>query len=180
LARALGQEIIRRGYNVVSGVGLGIGGSVVIGALETLYAQDNGNPDRRTLLRPFPQVTPQGITKDAFQTKSRRDMIANAGFTLFLSGNKLDEGTGDVRPGLGVLEEFQLTREMDRYPIPIGASGHAARQIWQEVMASLDKFFPFGGVREHFETLGKPDSTNEQLVEAVFKIIERTNSARAP
>src|SRR4030065_548622 len=79
LARNIGQGIIRKGYNLVSGLGLGIGGGVILGAMEELYTDDKSEFGDRTTLRPFPQEPPRGMTQETFLTRHREDMIANAG-----------------------------------------------------------------------------------------------------
>lgn len=176
LARDIGRGIIRKGNNLVSGFGLGIGGTVILGAMEELYTDDKREFGDRTTLRPFPQESPRGMTRETFLTRFREDMIANAGFAVFLCGNKLDPGTGKTVIASGVMKEFEITKRLNRYPIPVGATGHAARRIWEEVNGSLDRFFPNGGVKEHFQTLRDTKSTNEEIVEAIFAIAKRAVS----
>lgn len=176
LARDIGQEIIRKGHNLVSGFGLGIGGRVILGAMEELYTDDKSKFGDRTTLRPFSQEPPRGMTLETFLTRYREDMIANAGFAVFLCGNKLDPGTGKTVIASGVMKEFEITKRLNKYPIPVGATGHAARRIWEEVNGSLDRFFPNGGVKGHFQTLRDTKSTNEEIVEAIFAIAKQAVS----
>ena len=176
LARDIGQGIIRKGHNLVSGIGLGIGGVVILGAMEELYTDDKSEFGDRTTLRPFPQEPPRGMTRETFLTRYREDMIANAGFAVFLCGNKLDPSTGKTVIASGVMKEFEITKRLNRYPIPVGATGHAARRIWEEVNGSLDRFFPNGGVKGHFQTLRDTKSTNEEIVEAIFAITKQVVS----
>jgi len=176
LAREIGQEIIRKGHNLVSGIGLGIGGVVILGAMEELYTDDKSEFGDRTTLRPFPQGPPRGMTRETFWTRYREDMIANAGFAVFLCGNKVDPSTGKTVIASGVMKEFEITKRLNRYPIPVGATGHAARRIWEEVNGSLDRFFPNGGVKGHFQTLRDTKSSNEEIVEAIFAIAKRVVS----
>ncbi len=174
LSHELGREIIRRGYNLVSGFGLGIGGTAVLGALEELYAKDLSiSANNRTVIRPFPQATPNSTTRAALWQRYREDMISRSGFVIFVSGNKLDETSRQTVIADGVLNEWKITKQSGKYPIPIGASGHAARQIWEQVNVSLSSFFPKGGVQGHFKILGDERSSNEELIEAVFGIIKR-------
>jgi len=174
LMHSIGREIITRGYNLVSGFGLGLGGSVALGAMEELYARERTvNVGSRAILRPFPQTTPRGISQQEFWTKYREDMISQAGFTIFACGNKQVSKMGKTVVSDGVLEEFEIAKKLNRYPIPIGATGYAAKEIWDEVSASLGKYYPKGGVQEHFKTLGDESSSNEELVNAVFSIIKR-------
>jgi hypothetical protein len=175
LARMIGREVIAKGYNIVSGFGLGIGGAVIVGSMEVAY--DKGiSIDERMMLRPFPQGNPPaGMSRDTFWKKYREDMIGNAGFAIFLSGNKLDPATNQTVVGNGVLQEFEIAKQLRLYPIPIGATGHAAQQIWNEVHADLDTFYPEKGIKTHFETLNNPKKSNAELLEAIFAIIKRVN-----
>jgi len=103
-------------------------------------------------------------------------MIANAGFVVFLYDNKIDPKTGETVLTNGVIKEFEKTKRLGKYPIPVGATGHAARRIWDEVNASPGKFFPGGGVKRHIRTLGSADSTDRAIIEAVFAIVKRVVS----
>jgi hypothetical protein len=176
LSQDIGREIIRNGYNLISGFGLGIGGAVIVGAMDELYADNDGDFRERTTLRPFPQEPPRGMSRDVFWSWYREDMIANAGFVVFLCGNKIDPKTGETVLAHGVMEEFEKTKRLGKYPIPVGATGHAARRIWDEVNASPEKFFPGGGVKRHIKTLGSADSTDRAIIEAVFAIVKRVVS----
>jgi hypothetical protein len=176
LARDIGQGIIRKGHNLVSGFGIGIGGGVILGAMEELYTDAKSESGDRTTSRPFPQEPPRGMTRETFFTRYREDMIANAGFAVFLCGNKLDPSSGKTVIASGVLKEFEITKRLNKYPIPVGATGHAARRIWEEVNGSLDRFFPNGGVKGHFQTLRDTESTNEEIVGAIFAIAKQVVS----
>jgi hypothetical protein len=174
LARLLGREIVRRGFNLISGFGLGVGGSVIVGALETAYEDDRASLEERLILRPFPQSgAPAGMSREAFWTRYRRSMISKAGFAVFLTGNKLDPTSGEVVTAGGVLEEFAIASELGVHPIPVGATGSAARQIWETVTGDLDRYYPDGGVKGHFQTLGSEGKSNQELIEAIFAIIRR-------
>jgi Sir2- and TIR-associating SLOG family/SIR2-like domain len=178
LAKAIGREIIRRNYNLISGLGLGIGAAAMLGAAETVYGSNKINVGERVYLRPFPREALIGMTKEEFNTKHRQDIIATAGMIIFISGNNRDPSDGKSVVSAGVLEEFRIAQELGKRPIPIGATGHAARQIWQEVFQSLDTYFPEGGVKEHFAVLGDEAKTNDEIVNAVFAIAELVTSSR--
>ena len=176
LARLLGRGLITKGHNIVSGFGLGIGGGVIVGAMEVIYEKGVAIEERMTL-RPFPQSdVPTGLTRDQFWRRYREDMMSNAGFVIFLSGNKLDKATDNVVMADGVIQEFEIAKQLGLFPIPIGATGHAASQIWNEVFASLDKFYHKKGFKSDFETLNNPRKTNAELVEAVLAIIKRVKT----
>lgn len=171
LAFRLGSGIIREGWRLVSGIGLGIGGSVMIGAMDELYRGD-GDVGDQTVLRPFPQEPPRGMTLQEFWSRYRHDLLRQAGFAVFVSGNK-DDGAGNIIEADGVMKEFEIATDLGLFPIPIGATGYAARAIWETVVADLDQFFPGGGVKGHFRTLGSASADNDALMSAVLAIINR-------
>jgi hypothetical protein len=167
LAHSLGKETISRGFNLVSGLGWGIGGAVTLGAIEQIYA-DSRSMDRLLLL-PFPQSAPVSMTERDFHRAFRTNMISNAGFSVFICGNRKLDAVISIAGG--VLEEFEITHNLGRYPIPIGATGHAARQIWEEVGRAPELFFGENNVGEELKVLGDSRSSNEQLISAVFGMI---------
>jgi hypothetical protein len=179
LARRLGQEIIQRDYNLISGFGLGIGGSVIVGSVEAAYSDEKARIDERLTLRPFPQGDPpSGMTRQEFWKRYREDMISRCGFVVFISGNKKDPSTGDAVLASGVLQEFEICKALGRYPIPIGATGYAAEQIWKEVSGSLDQYYPGLDVKTHFATLGNPKKSNEELLKAVFALMKHVGAGK--
>jgi hypothetical protein len=174
LAYAIGKNLVQYGCNLVSGVGLGIGGHVVIGAMESLLTNRKDDLSDRLTLRPFPQQPPSGMSRAEFWTKYRQDMIGQAGACIFICGNNLEGGK--VLEANGVMEEFNIARALAKYPIPIGATGHAARRLWETVTADLSAFYPKGGVKKHFDILGDSSNTNEEMVQAVLAILKHVKA----
>lgn len=172
LARRLGKEIIVRGYNLTSGFGLGVGGAVILGAIEEVYRKPTRHLDERTTLRPFPLEPPTTMKRAELWTRYREEMIANTGFTIFLAGNKLEGGRVVLADGCD--EEFEISRRLGKYPIPIGATGSAAREIWRKVVASLETLFPgkASEVAPHFDVLGDAAATDDAWIDALFAIVD--------
>jgi len=81
-----------------------------------------------------------------------------------------------VLPAEPETTEFEIAKSLRRHPIPIGATGHAAHKIWEEVYKSLNDYYPSGGVKGHFETLGNANKTDEDILNAIFAIMKRVNS----
>ncbi|QDT59464.1 hypothetical protein SV7mr_19710 [Stieleria bergensis] len=168
LSHLLGEKLIREGFNIVSGFGLGIGGSVIQGAMQNL----GHNDESRLQLRPFPQKPPSGMSLANYWTAYRHRMISNAGSCVFIAGNKKDS-SGNVVEADGVIEEFDICCKQGKFPIPIGATGHSAKRLWERMHASLDSYFPGGGVTGHFDTIGNERKSDEQIVDAVIAILKR-------
>lgn len=171
LSRRIGGRIIEHDCSLISGFGLGIGGSVIIGALEHLYSQPRRDLSKRLILRPFPQQFDSDEERVRIWRQYREDMITNAGFCLFLCGNKLKDG--EVVQADGMMQEWEICKQLKKYPIPIGASGHAASMIHQEVMANLDTYYPrLPEVRGPLEVLDDAEAGIDAWLDAIFEIIE--------
>ena len=170
LARALGREIVRRRYNLVSGLGLGIGATVVIGALEEKYSRDASQGEIRYF--PFPQEAPAGLSLAQAHFRFREEMLANVGFSIFICGNRLAQSSNEIEVGKGVLEEFDLIVKLGRYPIPVGASGHAAKQIWEMVMTKPSAYYGTD-VTSELGVLGDVGRGNDEYIAAIFNIISK-------
>jgi len=167
---ALGGRIIDEDYDLVSGFGLGIGSPVITGALEQLYRGTPVLVERRLLLRPFPQTRPRNMSRADLWDRYRRDLVGAAGFVVFVAGNKLDE-TGSVVSAEGVRAEYRLARELGKYPLPIGASGWMAKELWQEVLVDFDGIFPAKTPRRDYRRLGSAQASNDELIDALFRLI---------
>ena len=176
LARQIGKRIVDEGYNLTSGFGLGIGEHVTLGTIGELLQNPVSEIDSRLFLRPFPQTPPQGLSLKDFWTKYRREMLQRTGACIFLAGNKADAKTGKVIDADGMMEEFQIACSLKQYPIPIGATGHMARNLWEEVTSNLERYFPKGGVKKFFQILGDKNKTNEELLDAVFRILKHVTA----
>ena len=148
----LGREIIRRGFNLVSGLGVGIGGTVTLGALQQIYA--DGLQLSRVSLFPFPQSDPEVISAEEFRSSYRQSILSNTGFALFISGNRLKEATKPINAS-GVMEEFKIASQLGKVPIPFGASGWAAQEIWRQVAKNPGDYYGKEDVSEPLGVLGE-------------------------
>jgi hypothetical protein len=165
----LASTLIERDYCISTGFGSGVGGAIVAGALERIYADKKRRIDGQLVMRPFP-ITADGAHADTF-ARYRQDLISAAGIAIFVMGNK-EEG-GKTIVASGVLEEFDLARKAGLFVIPIGSSGFAAKELWTRVVADLAHFFPFEEklVRPFLEELGKSVSDPMQLLDPLLKFI---------
>lgn len=172
-ARSLGGELLRSNLHLVSGLGLGIGGAVTVGALEEAFGGASQQLDDRLTLRPFPQVSPTSGQKAELREQYRQEMIGRVGFAIFIAGNKLD-GNGTTIEAPGVLREFEIAVEHGVYPIPIGATGHAAKTLAARVMAEPATFFGehASKVAGHLVTLDDPSAGEAKWLAAVMAIVK--------
>jgi hypothetical protein len=173
----LSRRLIDREYKIVSGFGLGVGSAVINGALEEIYLHGKKGTDEQLILRPFPQSqsgkTELNILWDAY----RHDMISLGGIAIFVFGNKIDGGK--VVSANGVRREFEIAVEHGLHVVPVGATGYVAGDLWAEVSADLDRYYP-GHSKEFDENFGQlgnttmePDALLESVLNLLDKIIRR-------
>ena len=175
LARELGARLISGGYNLVSGFGLGFGEQCVVGALRALYGVPKGADLERLVVRPFPRV---GKAKQQEQnTRHREDLISRSGVVVVVSGNR--SKTGSIEKSPGVMEEVEIGLRENKCIIPIGATGHAAREVWDRANADPEQFMPGIKGKREFAVLGDSNASNEQILNALFRLLAKAEKARA-
>ncbi len=133
----LTKSLIQKGFNIISGFGLGVGSYVITGALEEIYMNNRTINNERLLLRPFPQGIVNDETRLRLWTKYRYDMISRSGISIFVFGNKIDKD-GNIIKANGVMSEFDITKELGNLIVPIGCTGFVARDIWNEIKDNFD------------------------------------------
>jgi hypothetical protein len=166
----LGREIIKRGFNLVSGLGLGVGGSVTLGALEQIYAENV--PLTRLSLFPFPDQKPEGMSNESFRANYRTSMLSNAGFVIFISGNRRDHND-KIIGAPGVWQEFETGSRLNKIPVPFGASGWATENIWREVRNNSKHYYGSTDVATALDVLGTSGKSDDEYLAAIFEILEK-------
>jgi hypothetical protein len=172
LSRRLGKELVKRGYNLVSGYGLGIGGAAILGAHEAAFIDKKGLAGKRLHLRPFPQDLPAAVNRGELYSRIRKEMVEQSGAVIFLAGNKKDASGAVVRAN-GVMEEYAVAKADSKILIPVACTGHAAEIIWQEIEPELGKLFPKVDVKPEFDVLRTSASSEDQIIEAIFSILKK-------
>ena len=84
-----------------------------------------------------------------------------------------------VKKSKGVLEEFRIAKSLGRYPIPVGCTGYAAEEVWNEVLNDVDAFYPMKGVKTALKGLGDATKSDDNLIDAVFKVLDRVSKSRS-
>lgn len=174
LSRAIGREIIVNGFNLVSGFGVGIAEQTIIGAYRGVYESTQSQPADRVLIRPFPGQVPEKTRAAAFK-RHRVDMICRVGALVVLAGNKAG-GTGEVIPSPGVKEEVAIALELGKPIIPIGVSGHVAREVWEAATQNPEKYLPGLNAAAELKTLGDDSASTSQLLEAVLSLLKQSEA----
>lgn len=170
----LSYQISSRKNRIITGFGTGVGGAITNGVLA--YLNDSGKTvsDEDIVMRPFPQVS-TGVGSLADQwTEYRKAMIDYAGIAIFVFGNKRDT-SGNIVLSDGVRQEFDLCVQAGVRPLPIGATGFMASELWIEVSNDLGRFIPNAdsAFRDDFAKLGDTTKSPEELLSVVAHLIQQ-------
>jgi hypothetical protein len=166
----LASSLVHRNFQVSTGFGVGVGGAVVTGALEQIYADRSRKIDDQLIMRPFPITIAEAQRAETYQ-RYREDLVSHAGIAIFFMGNRLENGT--LIPAQGMRTEFELATARGLYPIPIGGSGWMAKELWDETMGRLEKLYELDHaiVRPHLEQLGKDVDDPIELLEPLLRLL---------
>lgn len=177
LIQTLSQVLIKNGFGIVSGFGLGVGPYVLNGILEELDNEGTRLLDDRVVLRPFPIAISDATERKRRWTAYREDMLVQAGIALFMFGNKKN-AEGNVSPADGMEEEFRLAIQKGLFVVPLGCTGSIAATLHKHVLDHFDDYYPLPGYRRMFEALQRPGSP-AQVASRVVKIVKKLWDDRA-
>ncbi|UUZ65922.1 hypothetical protein LP417_15570 [Polaromonas sp. P1-6] len=164
---SLSAHLVIQGFNVVTGFGLGVGPSVIAGALQEVLA----NPKRRSLnqLQAMPFPVDDGTTpaRRAMYRRHREEMISKAGIAIFLFGNKRERGK--IVAADGMREELAIVRSMGLHIVTAGATGWVAQEIAADFGATLatrSKKF-----NKAFAVANDPTAKVAEMVKAILTMV---------
>jgi hypothetical protein len=174
----LSHQIAQKKNRVITGFGVGVGSAVINGALAYLNEAGKTISDEDLVMRPFPQVATGTATLAEQWTEYRKAMLDYAGVAIFIFGNKRSP-VGDIVLSNGMREEFELCIQNGIRPLPVGATGFMAGELWKEMAADLSKFYP--GETSDFVTdfrrLGDASKSPDELRATIQRLIERLQKA---
>lgn len=174
LIQELSQQLVKEGFGVVSGFGLGVGAHVVNGVLDQLDKEGTRQLDDRIVLRPFPYGITDPKERKKKWTAYRGDMLSHAGIAIFLFGNK--STASGVTLADGMEEEFEIAVKNGLAVVPIGCTGSMAESLHKRVLGNFPAYYPsHRGFKRLLKDLGKMDSPNK----VVARIIEFVKKLKA-
>lgn len=169
-AFSLARRLVHDDYKIISGFGLGIGSSVINGALEEIMQSKYKHVDEHLCLRPFPQVITGPTPREQLWKKYREDMLKQAGIAIFMFGNKISDNGAVIADG--VLKEYEIAKETQTAIIPIGSTGWAASRISDDVKKNIDDY-PY--LAKHMEDLNTCTDP-EKLITLIGTIVRNLQS----
>jgi|GEM_PF-4772976 len=168
-SRALGREIIKRGFKLISGYGSGMQQDIIQGALEVIFMTQNSDGIAgRIDVNPYPNK----YEPSSFRAH-RVEIIRKSNFVIFLAGNRINASTNNVENSQGVREEFEILKKLRRIPIPVGATGFASYDIWKEVSRDIDLYYPGQQqIKNKMKKLGDTSLSDIEYLDTIFEIID--------
>ena len=166
----LSGEISKWGRKINTGVGKGIGSSVLNGVLDYVYKTYTRKLDDHLIMRPFPLYATNNVDFEKIKEEYREQMVKLGGIAVFVLGNKFDNGSIQIADGL--IEEFKVAINNGLNVIPIGVTGYASKVLWDRVIENFEEFYPDNiALKKDFELLGNTELTSVDIIKTVCKII---------
>ncbi|RYG37409.1 MAG: hypothetical protein EON93_03660 [Burkholderiales bacterium] len=168
--RELGSALISAKFRIATGIGVGVGNALFTGALDAIYADRQGHIEDQVLMRPFPQHIANEVKRKEVWEAYRQDIISLSGISIFLFGNK--KVKDDTIIAEGMMREFEIARERKVICIPIGATGYAASEIAERMIAADAD----GELLDAIRALSAPRKNLRELIEPILKIVASVRS----
>jgi Sir2- and TIR-associating SLOG family/SIR2-like domain len=169
---ALSQKILQTNHRIVSGFGLGVGSAVISGSLEQIYMNPRINRIDQLILHPFPQQVFGSTDRAEVWRRYRENMISYAGISIFLFGNKMQNGA--VTKSSGMQQEFDIAKVNGAILLPVGATGYMSEDLWMEARTDIQtRFSNKPDILELYEKLGDKNASLEQLIEIIIDLLEQ-------
>lgn len=174
----LGEILIKEGFKITSGLGLGIGNAFISGAIKEIYDKKYAKVDDYLTMKVFPQFVEDPEERKKIWTLWRQDLLGKTGIALFFMGNKvvINSETKKSRIVLadGMEEEFEIAKKLGLKLIPIGASGYKAKELFDQVMKDFDIYYPNASLQllEAFEQLDENVDDPIKLLSKIQNVIK--------
>jgi hypothetical protein len=166
----LSGQLIKNGYRIVSGYGLGIGNDVIGGVLSEVYDKGSQFNDE-LIVRPFPQGNQ---TIKAKWESYRRDMIAYSGISLFIFGNKKND-KGETINSNGMLQEYEISEKNGNILIPVASTNWMSRKLWDKLQNDHMNKSPYKECKDDFAKIADSQAFNDinQLTTDIVNLIKK-------
>ena len=168
-AQTLATWLIACNYKIYSGYGKNIGVAVIEGVhdgckVTKRHAVKKFN--EQVFVYPFPYKSVRDdVERKQIYTELRNNTINKTQIVIIINGSKKIKRKKVISDG--VLEEFQIAKEMGCLIVPIAVTGGAAAEVW-EIMKKSDSMYTNS---EYFDVL-KYGKNFEEVYTAIREIIQ--------
>lgn len=165
LLNKISVDLLKGNFNLCTGMGRKIGYFVAGPSIHYLLTKGIKDIDKRIQIRPFDDnLTPKDFTN------YRKYLIEQNNIAIFVFGQKYVNGISENSKG--VLEEFRIAKKMGKKIIPIGGTGFAAREIWEQVNKEITKYPYLEAYNSVLEKETDVNQISKVVVEIVNSIID--------
>ena len=165
LCRVLGIALLKRKYNICTGMGRKIGYFIAGPAIQYLLEKGIRNFDKRIRIRPFDDTMSQSQA-----TAYREHLIDENHIMIFIFGQK--ENSDGYTGSYGVKEEFYIAKRLSKIIIPIGSTGFESESIWNEVKANIIQYPYLEGYIEALMSEKDATKISRIVLDIVGKVIQ--------
>lgn len=166
----LSKSLVAQDYRLVTGLGLGIGSTVLDGALQQIYHVQRSGLTDQLIIRPFPQSLQGKQLWKAY----REDMLDFAGMAVYMFGNKLQGDPPTVMESNGMVDEFEIAHEKGIKVLPLGFTEYVSRLLYDRVAANFAGYYPKATLK--FQALFKQlGDSSRSLTDQLATTIEALN-----
>lgn len=166
----LGKALFHDTYEISSGLGLGVGMNLVTGFLNEEALNGNTRLSSRLIIRPFP------VHQEETERKEYRERIlSECGVSIFLFGNKQSDFKQDenLTDSLGVEQEYDISRRLGHFVIPVGATGYMSKKLWErQQMSFSEHLLKNERAIDSYKNLIKDDQEIEELIESIMTLLK--------
>ncbi|MEK3828605.1 SIR2 family protein [Paenibacillus sp. FSL K6-1558] len=164
----LGERLIYGDFHISTGLIEGVGPQVVSGALQAMFER-NLDMNKYLSLKTLPLIRGNADHIDPSAKKMfQEDMIKKVGIVIFLFGNNFYDG--QLKTSKGVLNDFDRATKQNKYIIPVGATGFAAKEILQRIELNINKCSYLRNYISRLNTETDPDKLVDVILETIDHI----------
>ena len=165
LCKKLVEVLLGNNYRICTGLGRKLGNYISGHAYQYCITNNIDNVEKYLIMKPFHE-----LMEDSQKTNHREMMINECNIAVFAYG-KSPSLDNEIVYSKGVIEEFEIAKKYHKYIIPLGITGFATKQIFDEVEHNIVKY-PY---IERYLTILKHEHDISNLCEAVLSIIQDIN-----
>ena len=162
----LSKSIVTENFKIISGFGIGIGSSIINGALDEIYSSKYKHINEHLSLYPFPQIENGKKNLKERWSENRKAMISDSGVCIFMFGNKVENEVTLISDGM--LEEFKIAKELGKIIIPIGNTAETANKIFEDMSKEKELYSYLEGAWDILK-----DGKNSEVINKICEIIKQ-------
>ena len=163
-ASALCSGLYKNDYRIVNGIGRRFGTHLIGYANKYLAEEGIRSVEKYLIIKPFVEKGAKSAEK---KKTLRKQVINQCGASIFIFG---ENDGNSVYSSSGVMEEFQIAKNLHKVIIPIAYPGKASEEIWRTVKNNITEY-PY--LEKEIDSL-KSTTPLKKLINIITNILDVT------